>query len=85
MRIEACTPLGRSIVLVWHCEQCRKVLCKWVDTDTNIYAEYKHNGELDLVQAKKIVLDDAVVYINPTEPGELEEDETWTHLELVQP
>lgn len=68
MRIQACTPLGNKIRLVWHCEQCRKVNCEWVDTDTAQYMEVSRFENV-LVQARAIVFDEQqmTVYINPVD------------------
>jgi len=55
--------------MVWHCEQCRRVLCKWVDTDTAQYMELLSRGDARIVQARVIFFDalDMVVYINPVD------------------
>lgn len=72
MRIVAGTMLGNSIRLVWHCEQCRRVACEWLDTDTAQYMELRRTGPNRLVQARTIVFDETemVVYINPLDVEE---------------
>jgi len=70
MRIVAGTPLGCSIRSIWHCEQCREVVCEWVDLDTRKYKELftTASGEHSrTVQARNIVFDEQalVIYINP--------------------
>lgn len=74
MRIEACTALGNSIQLVWHCEQCRKVVFEWVDTDTAEYCELVRRDMARRRQARSIVFDEQalVIYINPIDDVDIE-------------
>lgn len=89
MRIEACTKLGNQIKMVWHCEECRKVLCAWADTDTKQYAEYV-KGERGILpgpvvrQAKEIFFDRQVmvIFINPIDNEA--EDESISTMETVK-
>lgn len=78
MRIQACTPLGNSIRLVWHCREMREPLCEWVDTDTAQYAEYIGKSPFTQTkQARKIILDKSslTIYIDPI-PDETKSTET---------
>lgn len=83
MRIEACTKLGNQIKMVWHCEECRKVLCAWADTDTKQYAEWV-GRELRTVQAKDIFFDRQVmvIFINPIDNEA--EDNSISTMETVK-
>ena len=70
MRIEGGSYLGRQIRGVWHCEQMKRLICEWVDTDTAQYAEYNGNkwpNHMTIKQAKKILFERAtmMIYINP--------------------
>ena len=71
MRIEACTLLGNQIRMVWHCEECRRVMCEWVDLDLALYCEWVSIGSKRIKQARSIVFDRQcmVIFINPVDDG----------------
>jgi hypothetical protein len=75
MKVIACTPRGHQINLVWHCEKaCELRNVIWADDETMEYCEYSRKpvypAELIVRQAKKIVITDTVIYINPLDDPE---------------